>query len=163
MKSIKKNNSQDYHIVKIKNFREVVQYVYYRFVEYYKRKEGWDSPYKFSGFCLFAFLFIFNIFSIITFLYITILEKYLYRFLELPYKIADYKFGIKLLYGGGIAIISSIILYLLLGKTSYEEIYNKFQKETPKQRKKRKWFIIAYMILTAIIFLVLATIKNWDS
>lgn len=163
MKSIKKNNSQDYHIVKIKNFREVVQYVYYRFVEYYKRKEGLYSSYKFSGFILLTISLMVNIYSIITILYMTCLEEYIHIILSFPFTLSENELVGKLLYGTIVFTIFSYITYLLLGKISYEEIYDKFQKETPKQRKKRKWFIIAYMILSAIIFLVLVTIKNWDS
>ena len=163
MKSIKKNNSQDYHIVKIKNFREVVQYMYYRFSEYYKKREGWESSYKFSGFILLGSLFIFNFFSISILFEETYIIRYTDHLLDSLYNFSENNLLRKLIFGGGIAIISSIILYLLLGKISYEEIYDKFQKETPQQRRKRKWFIIAYMILTAITFLVLATIKNWDS
>ena len=163
MKSIKKNNSQDYHIVKIKNFREVVQYMYYRFSEYYKKREGWESSYKFSGFILLGSLFIFNFFSISILFEETYIIRYTDHLLDSLYNFSENNLLRKLIFGGGIAIISSIILYLLLGKISYEEIYDKFQKETPQQRRKRKWFIITYMILTAITFLVLATIKNWDS
>ncbi|WP_198537147.1 hypothetical protein [Capnocytophaga cynodegmi] len=163
MKSIKKNNSQDYHIVKIKNFREVVQYMYYRFSEYYKRKEGLYSSYKFSGFSLLVIIIYFNFLSIIILFYNTYIGNYIDKFLDFPFTLSENKLVGRLLYSIGWFAIFSYLTYLLLGKISYEEIYDKFQKETPKQRKKRKWFIIAYMILSAITFLVLATIKNWDS
>ena len=152
MKSIKKNNSQDFHIVKIKNFREVVQYMYYRFVEYYKRKEGWNSPYKFSGFTLLAILLMFNVGSIVF-----LLETTPFRIdlgLEIPPVLFnELRWLGKIVIGGTIAIISSVVIYSIMGKISYEEIYNKFQKETPKQRKKRKWFIIGYIIFSVLFFI----------
>ena len=152
MKSIKKNNSQDYHIVKIKNFREVVQYIYYRFSEFYKRTEGTHTSYKFSGFTLLVALLIINISSVVYLLEIT------------PFRV-DFGFEIpsilftelrwlgKIIIGGCVAIILSIILFSLLGKESYLEIYEKFQKETLKQRKKRKWFIIGYIIFSVLFFI----------
>lgn len=153
MKSTKKKHIQDYHMVTISSFREVVQYMYYRFSEFYKRTEGENSPYRLSGFILLCVLLMFNVFSIIYLLEIT------------PFRV-DFGFDIpsilfkelrwlgKIVIGGSIAIISSIVLFRLLGKESYSEIYKKFYKEVPKQHRKRKWFIILYIILSILFFIL---------
>ena len=160
MKSTKKKQTEDYHIVTISSFREVVQYMYYRFSEFYKRTEGLNSPYKFSGFTFLCFLLMLNIGSLISFLAETFLGEYIDEILKFPYVFFEHKKTARIIFGGIGVIIVLGILHLLMGRETYLEIYEKFHKEMPEQRKKRKWFIILYMILTPILFIVAVSIKH---
>ena len=160
MKSTKKKQTEDYHIVTISSFREVVQYMYYRFSEFYKRTEGTHTSYRFSGFLLLLTILYFNILSTVLFLSNTYIGKYIVNLLDTLYRITDDKLFQRIVFGGTVGIILSIVLYIMLGKESYLEIYEKFHKEMPEQRKKRKWFIILYMILTPILFIVAVSIKH---
>lgn len=160
MKSTKKKHIQDYHMVTISSFREVVQYIYYRFSEFYKRTEGTHTSYRFSGFLLLLAILYFNILSTVLFLSNTYIGKHIVNLLDTLYRITDDKLFQRIVFGGTVGIILSIVLYIMLGRESYLEIYQKFHKETLQQRKKRGWFIAIYMVLTPVIFIIAVFIKH---
>ena len=45
-----------------------------------------------------------------------------------------------------------LVVYLIIGRKSYQEIYNTYSKESYSQRVKRGRLIVIYMIATAILF-----------
>lgn len=130
---------------KLKSFRDIIQYLYYRFSYFYEKKES-PTGAEINGFFVLGTLFVIKYFTILFFLNVTYLSVYVDKILKVESKLEKY---IKV-------IISLIIIlglvYYAIGKPTYWILRTRFNEEPINQRRKRGWIIVGYIIFTISLF-----------
>ncbi|GIM54272.1 hypothetical protein CAPN005_09190 [Capnocytophaga cynodegmi] len=149
-KKIFHNSDKD---TKIDSIGKVIQYLYYRFSEFYKRTEKTSNSYI-EGLMLICLFFTFHFFTILFFLEATSFGRYTNSFISFFYKSDNMSNYGKYILAIGSGIILYGFVYFIVGRKSYQEIYNTYNKESYSQRVKRGRLIVLYIITTFILFAI---------
>lgn len=130
---------------KLKSFRDILQYLYFRFSYFYEKKESPVGA-EVRGFSVLGTLFIFKYFTTLFFLNRTFLSIYVDKILKVESNLEKYTKVILSL------IIILGLVYYAIGKPTYWELRVRFKEEPINQRNKRGWIIVSYIIFTIILF-----------